>query len=717
MSNGSMKEIPRRKRVPFIEQMQQTECGLCCMAMMVGYYKSHVSLYELRERIGNGRDGTSLLHLKKLAEKLHFEAKSYRASATQLKELVLPAILFWENNHFVVLEKVERDSFTIVDPGSGRRRLKLEEFSAQYTGYVLILYPGADFVYKKRSNVWLSFSYLITDRPGKFIRILLLTMLLQLFTVGMPVIIQYAIDTIIVPMNKGLLNLFLSGVIGLILFHSLFTYIRGRVLITLHNEVDYVLQSSFFKHLLQLPYKFFLLRSFGDLLFRASSLKVIRDQLTYQVVRGFLDSAILLIILLYMFVQSSLMGLIVVAITGANVILIAVSQRALAENNQLEIKEHSEVQGIQTEMLYGIFGIKTSGVEERLYTRWVMRFKNLLQAYRRKETVLNYINTASSSLQLLAPLIILWIGAHQIIAGSITLGVLVAFHAISGQFFALSGNSVQMVNSFILTTSYLKRIEDVLEAPQEENEGKMTRQLDGNIELRSVSFSYTKYSEQVIRNVSLDIKKGQKVALIGQSGSGKTTLANIMIGVFTPTSGDVLYDGISYTELNLQHVRQQIGTVPQDVTLFNRSIYENITLHKPDASPEEVVEVAKIAQIHDEIMRMPMQYHTMISEMGMNVSGGQRQRIALAKALLGKPSLLLLDEATSSLDHINETKIDEYLSAIQCTRIVIAHRLTTVMNCDLIAVMENGQIIDCGTHRELLESSSFYSRFYKEMIS
>jgi len=712
-----MKEIPRRKRVPFIEQMQQTECGLCCMAMMVGYYKSHVSLYELRERIGNGRDGTSLLHLKKLAEKLHFEAKSYRASATQLKELVLPAILFWENNHFVVLEKVERDSFTIVDPGSGRRRLKLEEFSAQYTGYVLILYPGADFVYKKRSNVWLSFSYLITDRPGKFIRILLLTMLLQLFTVGMPVIIQYAIDTIIVPMNKGLLNLFLSGVIGLILFHSLFTYIRGRVLITLHNEVDYVLQSSFFKHLLQLPYKFFLLRSFGDLLFRASSLKVIRDQLTYQVVRGFLDSAILLIILLYMFVQSSLMGLIVVAITGANVILIAVSQRALAENNQLEIKEHSEVQGIQTEMLYGIFGIKTSGVEERLYTRWVMRFKNLLQAYRRKETVLNYINTASSSLQLLAPLIILWIGAHQIIAGSITLGVLVAFHAISGQFFALSGNSVQMVNSFILTTSYLKRIEDVLEAPQEENEGKMTRQLDGNIELRSVSFSYTKYSEQVIRNVSLDIKKGQKVALIGQSGSGKTTLANIMIGVFTPTSGDVLYDGISYTELNLQHVRQQIGTVPQDVTLFNRSIYENITLHKPDASPEEVVEVAKIAQIHDEIMRMPMQYHTMISEMGMNVSGGQRQRIALAKALLGKPSLLLLDEATSSLDHINETKIDEYLSAIQCTRIVIAHRLTTVMNCDLIAVMENGQIIDCGTHRELLESSSFYSRFYKEMIS
>lgn len=191
----------------------------------------------------------------------------------------------------------------------------------------------------------------------------------------------------------------------------------------------------------------------------------------------------------------------------------------------------------------------------------------------------------------------------------------------------------------------------------------------------------------------------------------------MIIGLFAPSSGDIYYDGVSMKELDLGHLRRQIGTVPQNVMLFNRSIYDNIILHNPEASPEEVIEAAKAAQIHEEIMKMPMQYHTMVSEMGMNISGGQRQRIALAKALLGKPSILVLDEATSSLDHLNESKIDEYLSDINCTRIVIAHRLTTVMNCDMIVVVDNGRIIESGTHHELLKKSSFYSEFYKEMIS
>lgn len=674
-------------------------------------------MYEVRERMGNGRDGTTLFHLKKLAEQLNFDTKSYKADSRQLGTLILPAILYWENNHFVILEKVAQQAYTIVDPGSGRRKLKEKEFTEKYSGYVLTLYPNKNFERRSRKNVWASFSYLVTNRPKIFISILFLTFLLQMFTVAMPIFIQFVIDKIIVPDYRDLLNIFLAGIGGLILFNTLFTFLRGRILITLHNALDYEIQTRFFSHLLRLPYQFFLLRSFGDLLFRANSMKVIRDQLANQVVKGLLDSAVLLVILLYMFLQSPLMVFIVALIASTNVILIAVSQRYLAETNQMEIKEHSEVQGAQTEMLYGIFGVKTSGVESKIYNRWLQRFRNLLSAYRKKEIVLNRVNTASNTMQLMAPLILLWVGAHQVFAGSITLGVLVAFHAISNQFFMLSGNIVQTINSFILTTSYLKRVEDVLDAPGEMEGDKMKKTLEGNILLKNVTFSYSKYSENVIHNVTLDIKKGQKVALIGQSGSGKTTLANMIIGLFAPSSGDIYYDGVSMKELDLGHLRRQIGTVPQNVMLFNRSIYDNIILHNPEASPEEVIEAAKAAQIHEEIMKMPMQYHTMVSEMGMNISGGQRQRIALAKALLGKPSILVLDEATSSLDHLNESKIDEYLSDINCTRIVIAHRLTTVMNCDMIVVVDNGRIIESGTHHELLKKSSFYSEFYKEMIS
>ncbi|MEC1543695.1 peptidase domain-containing ABC transporter [Bacillus halotolerans] len=706
-----------RKRVPFIEQMQQTECALCCMAMIASYYKNDLSMYELRERMGNGRDGTSLLHLKHLGQQLKFNSKSYKVDTQQLRNLILPAILYWENSHFVILEKITPQAFVIIDPGSGRRKVREKEFAEKYSGYALTLYPGDDFEQRKRKNIWASFSYLVTDRPKIFITILFLTFLLQLFTVAMPVLIQFVIDRIIVPNYMELLNVFLVGISGLILFHSLFTFIRGKTLITLHNALDYDIQSKFFKHLLKLPYQFFLLRSFGDLLFRANSMKVIRDQLANQVVKGLLDSAVILVILLYMFIQSPLMAVIVILIGSSNVMLIALSQRYLSETNQMEIKEHSEVQGAQTEMLYGIFGVKTSGVEKMIYDRWLHRFKNLMNAYRKKENVLNRVNTVSSTLQLMAPLIILWVGAHQVFAGSITLGMLVAFHSISGQFFMLSGNIVQTINSFILTTSYLKRVGDVLDAPEESGGDKVKMTINGDIQLKNVTFAYSKYSENIINNVSLNIKKGQKVALVGQSGAGKTTIANMIIGLFTPSAGEIYYDGVSIKDLDLGHLRRQIGTVPQNVMLFNRSIYDNITLHNPAATPEQVIEAAKAAQIHEEIMRMPMQYHTMVSEMGMNISGGQRQRIALAKALLGKPSILVLDEATSSLDHLNESKIDEYLSEINCTRVVIAHRLTTVMNCDLIVVVDKGRIIESGNHHELLQKSSFYSQFYKEMIS
>lgn len=273
------------------------------------------------------------------------------------------------------------------------------------------------------------------------------------------------------------------------------------------------------------------------------------------------------------------------------------------------------------------------------------------------------------------------------------------------------------INSYILTTTILKRIHDVLEAPPEQNEGKLQLKVLGDIRLSHVSYSYSKYSPIVINDISLHIKLGQKIAIIGQSGSGKSTLAHLIIGLFAPISGEVYYDGYGTSDLDMQYVRKQMGIVPQDISLFNRSVFDNIVMHQDGVTMNEVVRAAKAANIHDEIMSMPMQYQTVLAEMGRNISGGQRQRIALAKAILNNPSILVLDEATSALDHITEARVDAYLSSIKCTRIVIAHRLSTVMNSDMIIVLENGRVCDVGNHNQLLHTSSYYQYYYQEMSS
>ncbi|GGO04979.1 hypothetical protein GCM10010969_30860 [Saccharibacillus kuerlensis] len=379
----------------------------------------------------------------------------------------------------------------------------------------------------------------------------------------------------------------------------------------------------------------------------------------------------------------------------------------------------TEVQSANTEMLYGMVGVKTAGIETQVYLQWREKFNRLLQIYRRKENLNSYITSVGSGLQFMSPLVVLTIGMLMMTNGygAMTLGTVVSFQAIATLFFVTSSSCVNGINSYILTTSVLKRVYDVLEAPTEKNNGRLQVKIRGEINLSNVSFSYTRFSPKVIDGVSLHIRPGQKIAVIGQSGSGKTTLAHLIVGLFEPTSGEVRYDGHEASELDMPYIRKQMGIVPQDITLFNRSIYDNIVLHKEDVTAEQVVEAAKAANIHEEIMAMPMQYQTMIAEMGRNISGGQRQRIALAKALLNHPTVLVMDEATSALDYISEEKVDTYLSRINCTRIVIAHRLTTVMNSDKIIVLENGKIRDVGSHPQLLQSSSYYRHYYKELSS
>ncbi|MEK3806475.1 peptidase domain-containing ABC transporter [Bacillus sp. FSL H8-0547] len=704
-----------KRRVPYIEQMQQTECGICCMAMISSYYRSSVSLYELREFLGSGRDGTTLFQLVQLAKHLGMDASCYKVKAEELVALPLPAILFWDDQHYVVLEKVTGKNAVIIDPAIGRRKLSFGQFAESFSGYVLVCKPNDGFVIQKQPSVWKPYIRMLSGRKRLLMPVILLSLMIQSFSILMPVLIQFLIDQILLKNNASMLSVFFAGMVFLVCFQGLFSFFRGRVLIALYNHLDKSMMTRFFSHLLKLPYSFFQLRSFGDLLFRSNSHRIIRDLLANQLIKGVLDAGLLLVMIGYMFSKSVLLTVCVLALMSVNIGVMLISKQKLSEYNQEEIVKNSALQGYQSEIFYGMFTVKTAGIESKTYKDWQSKFEELITAYRKKELLLNGVNTASGMIIMLAPLTVLLIGSGLILNGTFTIGALVAFHALASQLFMLSGSLVQTGNSFILTDSYLRRIQDVLDAPPEyeSRSPKAAGGLTGEVELKNVSYSYSKYSPEVIRDVSLTIRAGQKIAIVGKSGAGKSTLARLLLGLYEPVQGNILFDGVDLKDWDKPRLRSQIGVVPQDVTLFNRSIYNNITVHRHNASMEEVEEAAKMAQIHQDIMTMPMKYHTMISEMGMNISGGQRQRIALARALLHKPSILVLDEATSSLDQLNEARIDQYLTNMKCTRIVIAHRLSTIQNADRIFVMHDGTIAEQGTHDELMNMDGHYASFYQ----
>jgi len=503
MNDARQYKQAHRWRVPFIEQMQQTECGACSLAMIVQYYKSSISMYDLREALGSGRDGTSMFQLKKTAEQLRFSAKCYKADLSLLETLQLPSIVMWDEHHYVVLEQIKHKNdlsekkYTIIDPAIGRMHLNEESFMSHFHDYVLELTPTENFERVKAVNVWITMFRFILQNKKLFALVFLVTAILQLCAIAMPILIQQLIDKVIMPANTTMMSVMALGIIVMLVTSSIFTYIRGRLLITMHNVLDLLLQTNFFQHLLKLPYSFFMLRSVGDLLFRANSLNMIRELISGSIIRGVLDVFMLIVLFIYMSTQSISLALLVVALSLINIIGVVFTKKVLAEWNQRQILAGTNVQSVQTEMLLGIFHIKTSGVEENMFEKWLHHFNNVLDIYRSKERITNLLVTMTSLLQLTAPLIILWMGAYRVFDGVISLGILIAIQSIASQFFGVSGSLVGTVNSFILTTSYLKRVQDVLDAPTEHYDDRLEIELTGKIELENVSYAYSKFVDPI----------------------------------------------------------------------------------------------------------------------------------------------------------------------------------------------------------------------------
>ncbi len=710
----------RRRRIPELRQMSAVECGACCLAMILSYYGRATSVSEVQERCGVGRDGLSALSIVKAARQYGLRVRAVSLKKNDFRFLTSPAIVHWEFNHFVVLERWSPRHVDLLDPALGRRRISPEEFEASFTGILLLLEPGAQFEQQPQTRAFSLRTYLRSLPRMRWIltQIIGASFLLQVIGLGAPLLTAIIVDYIIPTSASNLLMLLGMGMLFLILMQAVMKLLRTSLLIYLQTRVDAQMMLHFFDHLLSLPYRFFQMRLNGDLLARVESNSAIRDLLTSQMISTLLDGTSVLVYLIVLIEQSSLLAGVTVAIGAVQVGLLLATAPAIRHLTMRDLIAQGKTQGYLNEVLSGIATVKAAGAEQRALAHWTNLFFDETNISVRRSYLTSAVGIALELLQFLSPLLLLWIGAGLVIGGKMSLGSMLALNTLAVSFLvplnslAASGQKIQIARA------HFDRLADVLgsEAEQDLRQAHMPPRLKGSIELRNVCFQYDPNTTPVLQDISLSIRPGQKVALVGKTGSGKSTLGKLLIGLITPTRGEILFDGIPLEKLNYQEVRRQFGVVLQEAFIFSGSVRSNIAFNDPEMDLARVIKAAQAAAIHEDIEKMPMGYETQLSEGGSVFSGGQRQRLALARALAHRPALLLLDEATSALDVTTEQAVERNLNRFSCTQIVIAHRLSTIRNADLILVLEQGRIVEQGTHQQLLRNGGFYARLIKTQL-
>jgi ATP-binding cassette subfamily B protein len=706
----------QRRRVPVLLQLNAVECGAACLAMILNYHGRKTRVAECRETCGVGRDGATAHTISKAARSYGLRVKAFSLEPPDFKYLQLPAIVHWEFEHFVVVERWSPEKVDVVDPASGRHALAAHEFKAGFTGVVLTLEPGVYFKTRPEDiqPAWRRYLLSTLRAPaaaGLLLQILGASLSLVLLGLALPVVTKIIVDRVLPFRIVSAMPILGTGLVLVVVAQAVATYLRAAVLIYLQARLDMQTMLGFFERLLSLPFRFFQQRNSGDLLMRLGSNAVIREALTSQTLSTLLDGALVAGYLAILLTRAPLFGLLAFGVGLLQAAILLGTLRRLRGLTQRDLAAQSASQSYLVEALSGVAALKASGSEDQALEHWSSLFANELNASLRRGHFSAAVDTALTMLRTLSPLLLLWVGTLQVLNGAMSLGTMLALMALAAAFLGPLAALVSNGQRFQLVAAHLERIADVLDA-RPEQDLRLTcdaPRLTGRIELRNISFRYDPNAPFVLRNVSLTIEPGQKVAFAGRTGSGKSTLAMLLLGLYVPTEGQILYDGIPLEHINYRSLRSHFGVVLQEPFLFSGSIRQNISFNNPSLGLEEVVKAARLAAVHEEITDMPMGYETRIAEGGGGLSGGQRQRLSLARALAAQPAILLLDEATSHLDVVTEELVEQNLSQLACTRIVIAHRLSTIRNADQILVLESGSIAEMGSHEELVARNLGYA--------
>lgn len=710
-----------RKRVPVILQMSEVECGLACLAMIMSYHGRQTTISELRANYGAGRDGISALNLVKAARNMGMISRAVALQKNDFKDVTLPAIIHWEFNHFLIVENWTPDHVTVVDPASGRKQMDAEEFNGGFTGIVLMLEPGMNFHRRKITSSLSLRMYAVQavrQAPGALIQVILASIILQGIGLLPPILTQTVIDKIIPFHLTNAMILLGAGMLMMLFSQAFITLLREWLLIYVRARIDTHMMLSFFEHLLLLPYSFFQQRSSGDLLTRMGSNTIIRDTLSGQVISTFLDGSMVILYLVILLVAAPTFGVLALVIGLSQVALMLSVYRIIASLAAQELTAQGKSQGYMAEALAGIATLKAAGAEYSAHDRWTNLFFDQLNISTRRGYISTIANTGMILLRGFAPMALLWVGATQVLNGTLSIGTMLALSSLATSFLSPLSSLVSSGQQLQIVQAHLERLADIMTAEPEQHAQtlKSPPKLAGYVRLENVSFRYSPETPRVLHGINLHIASGQKVAIVGRTGSGKSTLGKLLLGLYIPGEGQIYYDGIPLQELQYQEVRRQFGVVLQESAIFSGTIMENILFNNPHMDKEYAVRAAQMASIHDDIVRMPLGYETPVAEGGSALSGGQRQRLSLARAIAHHPAILLLDEATSNLDVVTEQMVAHNLESLPCTQIIIAHRLSTIRNADLILVMDQGTIVESGTHQDLLLKNGFYTNLIKQQM-
>jgi ATP-binding cassette subfamily B protein RaxB len=685
-----------RRRTPVVLQTETAECGMACLAMIAGHYGHRLDLPALRKHYDVSLKGMTLHDVVQLAHKLKLSTRALAAEIADLKRLRLPCILHWDHMHFVVLTRIGRRGMTIHDPGFGHRVVSFQEISRRFTGVVLEAWPSYAFERKtERARIRVLD---LVGRTDGFLRaatqILVMSLFLEALVIATPLAFQLILDEVIVVDDRHLLVLVALG-LGMILgFRALIDFVRSWSIMAAGATLTLQWKMSLLRHLIHLPLSFFERRHVGDLASRFMSLDVMQKTLTTGVISGWVDGLMSLGLIVMMWLYEPILAMLAVGVMVLYAITRAVAYRLYRTANEEAIIYAARENTHFIETLRGMPSIKALVIGDRRQAAWNNYLVDHVSAELRVQKLDLVFRTINTLLFGLDRIVIIYLGARSVLLGSLTVGMLVAFLAYKDQFSVRIATLLDTFVKLTLLGLHSERVADIALAEPEEAVGPMAPIIPGDdvaspgrgaaLSARAITFRYGDNERQIIADFDFEVAPGECVAIVGPSGAGKTTLLKLLAGLLQPSSGTVLLDEVPVPAIGLERYRSQIGCVLQDDRLFAGSVAENIAGFSPSLDLEWVQQVARFAAIHEEILRMPMGYQTLVGDMGSSLSGGQMQRIVLARALYRKPRILLLDEATSHLDEDNERAINEAIRRLPITRVIVAHRRSTFEMSDRI---------------------------------
>lgn len=714
-----------RPKYPFVRGHGAIDAPMACFAMLSQHLGVQFRRDLIRKVLQNQLKTAETISLQAcgaIAEMMGLRAQLIQVPASAINRLKAPALIRYADS-FAVIYSISEQELVIAVPEVGIRRKKPADFAETWgkEGQVLLLQPSINKFQEKFSLRW--FLPSIYRYRKVLIEVLVASLFVQLFGLANPIITQVIIDKVLVQHSLDTLDVLGVFLLGVAVFEALLTSLRTYLFADTTNRIDVSLGSEVIDHLLRLPLNYFDHRRIGELAGRINELETIRQFLTGTALTVVLDAVFSVIYVAVMVFYSWLLTLVALATIPLFALLTLFVSPIVRRQLQKKAERYADTQSYLVEVLSGIQTVKAQNIELKSRWKWQERYARYINDGFKNVLTFSTASSISGFLNKFSGLLLLWVGAHLVLANELTLGQLIAFRIIAGYVTSPLLRMIQLWQNFQETALSIERLGDVLNAPQEVDEANRDNipmpTIKGAVRYEGLSFSFNPSGPLQLININLDIPAGAFVGIVGQSGSGKSTLAKLLQRLYEPKTGRIQIDDYDISKVELYSLRRQIGMVLQDTLLFNGTVQENIALTNPEASSEQVIAAAKIAVAHDFIMSLPNGYNSVVGERGSSLSGGQRQRIAIARTVLQNPKLLILDEATSALDYNSERQVCNNLDEAFQGRTVffITHRLSTVKNSDLILVMEQGSVVEQGTHSELMKLQGRYYCLYQQQES